>query len=163
MEKRGAKNKILVFSISFLLVIATAFIGSIFTSQSTNTEWYNSIKPSITPPNSIFPVAWTILFFQIALSLAFTWLSATKKQKKKVALFFGINLVLNIIWSLFYFGLKNPLLSFIDITALIISIISLLLLTWKINKRSFYLLIPYLLWVCFAAILNYLSIKVLLL
>lgn len=158
MKKRGTREKILVFVISFLIVFMTAFIGSIFTSRGTNSEWYNSIRPSITPPNFVFPIVWTILFFLIALSLAFAWLSADKKQKKKVAIAFGINFFLNVIWSLFYFGLKNPLLSFIDIIALIISIALLLVLTRKIDKRAFYLLIPYFLWVCFASVLNYLSI-----
>jgi tryptophan-rich sensory protein len=146
--------KILIFC--FLIVFGVAFIGSLFTSQSVNSEWYDSIKPSITSPSFVFPIVWNILFFLIALSLYFVWINS--KEKKKIILLFGFNFVLNILWSVFYFGLRNPLSAFIVIIFLLISIISLILSSRKINKFAFFSLIPYFVWVSFASVLNFLSL-----
>jgi tryptophan-rich sensory protein len=148
--------KVLILSI--LIVYLVAFIGSVFTSQNTNSDWYKQNKPSITPPNYVFPIVWNFLFLLIAFSLALAWISSNKKEKKKVAWIFGINFLLNILWSIFYFSMKNPLLAFFDLTALWISIILVIYITYKINRKSAYLLIPYLLWVTFAGVLNYLTI-----
>ena len=148
--------KILV--ICLVIVYAIAFIGSLFTTSVVSTEWYNSIKPSITPPNYIFPLVWNILFFLIAVSLYLSWMNSKEKQKSKIAWVFGINLFLNVLWSLFFFSMKNPLMAFIDLIFLWISIWMMIFTTWKINRASSYLLIPYLLWVTFAGVLNWLMI-----
>ncbi len=150
--------KIKTFLSSLLIVFLTAALGSIFTSQRVAGEWYESIKPDITPPNYVFPIVWNILFLMIATSLYFAWINASKEQKKKVAFVFGVNLTLNVLWSVFYFGLMNPLAAFIELIFFWISIVVLIFVVSKISKLSAYLLIPYLLWVSFAGILNYLSI-----
>lgn len=154
------KNKInwKVLIICLIIVCVVAFIGSIFTSGAVKSGWYQSIKPSITPPNWVFPVVWTTLFFLIALSLYFNLISANKKQKNDIILVYGINFVLNITWSAFYFGMKNLLISFFEIIVLLVSIIAMIGVSNKISKKAGYLLIPYLLWVGFASVLNYLSI-----
>lgn len=147
-----------VLIVCFVVVYAVAFIGSLFTSSAVNTEWYQSIKPAITPPNYVFPIVWNILFFLIAVSLYLAYTSSNKKQKTKVALVFLVNFILNILWSILYFGAKSPIAAFFEIILLWISIFMMLVVTYKISKKSSYLLIPYLLWVSFAAVLNYLSI-----
>ena len=155
--KKRIDWKIVVFS--FLIVFAVAFIGSLFTSSNTDTEWYNSIKPEITPPNWVFPIVWNILFILIALSLYFAWInSQTKKDKRNIIMAFGINFILNIFWSILYFGLKNPFLAFIEIFFLWVSIVLMTYVVFNINRKAGYLLIPYLLWVSFAVVLNYLSV-----
>jgi tryptophan-rich sensory protein len=141
--------------IAFISVILVAFIGSQFTGPNTSTEWYESIKPSITPPNWVFPIVWNILFFLIALAFYFTLL---KGNKSRVAVVFAINFILNILWSVLYFGLKNPLLAFIEIIVLWFSILYLVIFSFKIDKKAGWFLLPYLIWVSFAAILNVLSI-----
>ena len=141
----------------FIIVYAVAFIGGIFTSPNTNTEWYNSIKPSITPPNYIFPIVWNILFFLIAISLYLVWASK-KVEKRKIIAFFGINFVLNIEWSYIYFSMKNPAYAFFGLILLWVSILGMICISYKADKKATYLLIPYLLWVSFAGILNFLSI-----
>jgi len=138
---------------SLVIVYFVALIGSFFIGN-TNSDWYNTIKPSITPPNWVFPVVWNILFFLIGISFYFVLIS----KNKKAAAFFIANFALNILWVLFYFQLKNPLLAFYEILVLWISIILLFNITWKINKKAFYFLIPYFVWVSFAVLLNYLSI-----
>jgi translocator protein len=157
MKKREINWKYLIICLA--IVYAVALIGSFFTSSKTNTEWYENIKPSITPPNWVFPIVWNILFFLIALSLYFSWINAkTRDIKKRIVMTFGINFILNIFWSALYFGLQKPFYAFIGIFALWFSIISMIYITYKIDKKSSYLLVPYLLWVSFAIILNYLSI-----
>jgi len=99
------------------------------------------------------------LFFLIGLSLYFAWMKAKPIQKKLVAEVFAVNLIFNIVWSILYFGLHNVLYAFIEIFILWISIVWMIIVTWKIDKKAAYLLVPYLLWVSFAIILNYLSIK----
>lgn len=155
MKNKKFNWKVLFFSL--LIVYLVAYIGSIFTSSSTDSLWYQSIKPSITPPNWVFPVVWNILFFLIALSLYISWTKSEKKEKPQIALAFGLNLFLNIIWSLFYFGMRSPKLAFFEIIVLWISIWLMIFSVWKIKKSAAYLLIPYLVWASFAGLLNYLS------
>ena len=147
------KWKVLV--VSLVVTFAVGFVGSLFTSPNTGGSWYNSIKPAITPPNFVFPIVWNILFFLIALSLYFAWTNSKKKDKPKIAWVYGINFLLNILWSVFFFQLKLPLLSFLEVILLWASIFLMILITEKINKISPCLLVPYLIWVAFAGILNF--------
>jgi len=144
-----------VLILSLVIVYFVAFLGSIFTYPTVNSSWYIMIKPPITPPNWIFPIVWNILFFLIAVSLYLAWINAkNKKDKKEVATVFGINLFLNLFWTILFFGFKDHILSLIEAIALLISIMFMMRITSKIKKTSFYLLIPYLLWVSFALVLN---------
>ena len=156
-KKRKIKWGLLV--VCFLVTYSIAFLGSLFTSPVVNTAWYNSIKPVLTPPNIVFPIVWNILFFMISISLYLALTNVkTKEDKLNIWVVFGINFIFNILWSIFYFGLKNPGLAFIEVLFLDCSVIYLILITRKINKISALLLVPYLLWLSFATILNYLSI-----
>ena len=141
-----------VFIACLIAVFAVAGIGSLFTDTG---EWYESIKPSITPPNYVFPIVWSLLFYLIGVSLYYSWLSM---KKEKVMIYYGINFVLNILWSYLYFGMKNPRFAFLEILVLWFSIVFLIGFNWKKARKASYFLIPYLLWVSFAIVLNYLSI-----
>lgn len=146
------KTKLLI--ISFIIVFIVAFAGGRFTDTG---GWYENAKPSITPPDYIFPIVWTALFFLIALSLYFAYSKAKNiKNKRKIMWSFGLNFIFNILWSELFFGLKAPFLAFFDLILLWISIVIMILVSWKINKKASYLLFPYLVWVSFAGILNYL-------
>lgn len=159
MRMRFRKINWKVLIVSLVIVYLVAFVGSLFTSGNTNSEWYDSIRSSITPSNWVFPIVWNILFFLIALSLYFSWINAKKWDvKKKILIVFGINFILNLFWSVLYFGLKNHFYAFIEIFVLWISIISMIYVSYKTDKKAGWLLVPYLLWVSFAIILNYLSI-----
>lgn len=157
MKRSKSKINWKILIISFILVYGIAFLGSLFTTSSVDSSWYLSIKPSITPPNWVFPIAWNILFFLIAVSLYLVILNKNKKSNKKAIIVFGINLILNAFWTLFYFKMQNPLFAFYEIILLWISILLMIIYSYKVNKTSAYLLVPYLLWVSFATILNYLS------
>ncbi|MCX8193745.1 MAG: tryptophan-rich sensory protein [Candidatus Pacearchaeota archaeon] len=155
MKKTRKKKK---FDSKFLLlaivsVFLTAFIGSQFTDTG---EWYESIKPSITPPNYVFPIVWTTLFILIAISFYLALISSKKEyNKKEIIPGYLFNFVLNMAWSFFFFKMKLPVLAFIDLILLWFSTALLIYITQKINKISSWLLAPYLLWLSFAGILNF--------
>jgi translocator protein len=151
------KGHLKVLIISLVIVAIVAFLGSLFTNPATSSQWYKDIRPSITPPNFIFPIAWTILFILIGISLYFAWINSDKKEKGKIALVFGINFVLNILWSILYFGLRNFKLAFVEIIILWISILTMILVVRRIDKKAAWMLVPYLVWVAFASVLNLLT------
>lgn len=136
---------------SLLMCYAAAFIGSFFTFQSIPT-WYASIqKPWFNPPNWVFGPVWTLLYTLMGVSLYLVWM---KHKDKKALYLFGVQLVLNIVWSLIFFGLHNIGLAFIEIVFLWMAIAVTIGSFMKISKTAGLLLIPYLLWVSFAAVLN---------
>jgi translocator protein len=143
---------------SLIAVSTTALVGSFFTSSRVNTDWYQTIKPALTPPNYVFPIVWNILFLMIAFSLYFAWIGSSQEEKSKIKFVFGLNFFLNVMWSFFYFHLMNPLAGFFALMALWLSIVLLMINVARVSKTSMYLLIPYLIWVSFAGILNFLSI-----
>ncbi|MEM4152995.1 MAG: TspO/MBR family protein [Candidatus Pacearchaeota archaeon] len=141
------------FLIAIIFVFFTAFIGSFFTDTG---EWYESVKPSITPPNYVFPIAWTILFVLIAISF-YLAMSSSKKEynKKEIIPGYLFNFLLNMAWSFFFFKLKQPILAFVDLVLLWASTALMIFVTRKVNKAAAWLLVPYLLWLTFAGILNF--------
>lgn len=144
---------------SFLFIFLSAFIGSVFISSQVNSDWYKEISPSITPPNWVFSVVWTILFFLIASSFYFSLTNVKDRVLKlNVKIIFGVNLFLNISWSFLFFYLQEPLFAFFDLILLWVSILIMISVTWRISRLSSWLLVPYSLWVGFAGIINYLII-----
>lgn len=154
-NKRG--KKVLIFIACLIIVYFFALLGSIFTSSETNSAWYQSVKSNLTPPNWVFPIVWNILFLLIAISMFVAWTNSDAKKRRSLIMAYGINLIFNSIWSLLFFGLKNPLAAFFCLIAVWLSIILIMVKFSKI-KKVFWLLLPYLLWVSFAGILNYLAI-----
>jgi len=166
MKKGGIKNLFKKINwnalfLSALAVYATEILGALFTMRGVKSFWYSTVRPSITPPNWVFLVVWNILFFMIFVSL-YLYLKKLKNRRwpSNVELLYSINLVLNFLWSFFYFWIRNPIIAFVDLILLWISIAILICLNWKSNRTSALLLIPYLLWISFAGVLNYLSVFV---
>jgi len=142
--------------ISLALPQLAGLIGSIFT-VSAIPVWYVSLqRPSFSPPNWIFGPVWILLYLLMGISSYLIWQKIEQNKKAKESLWlFWIHLFFNAAWSIIFFGLQNPELAFTNIIIIWIFIVILILKFWKINKWSTYLLIPYLLWVSFASILNY--------
>ena len=143
-----------------LVMVATCLVvGSIsgVVTREAITTWYVTIeKPSFNPPNWIFAPVWTTLYILMGIGAGLVWQQIeTKRQEVKSALvFFFIQLALNALWSLLFFGLKNPLLALIEIVVLLLMIYETFIKFNKLNKFAGYMFIPYLLWVGFATILN---------
>ena len=148
--------------VSLVFCQLAGFIGSFFTTSSVN-SWYLTLnQPAFNPPSWIFAPVWISLYFLMGISLYLIWNKQPKKTENKtknktwkIALWiFAIQLVLNSLWSILFFGLKSPLFAFIEIIFLWIAIALTMFYFKKFSKTSYYLLIPYILWVSFALILN---------
>ncbi|MBW2989513.1 tryptophan-rich sensory protein [Candidatus Woesearchaeota archaeon] len=138
--------------ISVILPFLASAIGGLFTASSVS-SWYVTLsKPSFNPPSWVFGPVWTILYLMMGISLYLVWIN---KYNKKAFIFFGIQLFLNAVWSILFFGLRNPLLALVEIIFLWGFIFITIIYFYRINRMSAYLLLPYILWVSFAAILNY--------
>jgi len=145
---------------SLALCFAAAALGSAFTMTQIST-WYAGLhKPSFSPPNWIFGPVWTILYILMAVAMYLVWNYKAKKKTEADAranglLYFFIQLTFNCLWSIVFFGLHAPLVAFIVIVALWIFIILSMQKFFVVSKTAGQLLIPYLAWVSFAAILNF--------
>jgi tryptophan-rich sensory protein len=141
---------------SILLCLAAGIIGGLITAPAIP-AWYNGLnKPFFNPPPWIFGPVWTLLYILMGIALFLIWDkkgSGTIKQKSLVCFF--IQLFLNAIWSPIFFGLHAPLAAFIVIVFLWIAILMTMTGFRKISKTAFWLLVPYLLWVSFASVLNF--------
>ena len=118
--------------------------------------WYNRIiKPSFQPPNWVFGPVWTILYALMGIAAYLVWEKGWEKREVKTALgIFGIQLILNFFWSFIFFGNKAFGWAFVEILVLWIFIALTIWKFYKISKTAAYLLIPYILWVSFASVLN---------
>lgn len=141
---------------SIILCQLAGIVGSLATIPSIPT-WYASLKkPFFTPPNWIFGPVWTGLYALMGISLFMVWQRrADHPQVKTAFIFFFLQLILNPIWSVAFFGLRLPLLGLIDIILLWIAILLTIQNFFKVSKMAGLLLLPYLLWVSFAALLNF--------
>ena len=136
----------LIFSIGICLLAGG--LGIIFTTSAIPT-WYATLnKPFFSPPNFVFAPVWTTLYILMGISLYLVW------AKGWVPTIFWIQLVLNTVWSIIFFGMRNPLLALVDVAILWLAIILTIKAFNKINKLAANLLYPYLVWVSFASILN---------
>lgn len=118
--------------------------------------WYAHLhKPFFSPPNWVFGPVWTLLYFLMGVSAFLVWQKGLQKKKVKRALgYFLFQLTFNFLWSALFFGLHSPLLGLFDIAALLIFLILTIVSFYKLSRVAEYLLVPYLLWVSFATVLN---------
>jgi len=142
------------FISSVVVCFSAAALGSISTASAV-TGWYLTIhKPSWTPPSWLFGPVWTLLYLLMAISLYLVWSKGvTKKTKTALNLFF-VQLGLNLIWSLLFFGLANFWSAYLEVVALWIFIFLTIKNFRKISSTAAWLMVPYLLWVSFASFLN---------
>ncbi len=140
---------------SVILCQIAGFLGSLFTTPAIPT-WYQTLnKPVFTPPSWVFSPIWISLFVLMGISLYFVWRRTDHPPFKIAFVFFFAQLILNILWSIVFFGLKSPLLGLVDIVALWIAILFTIFHFFKVSKFSGVLLLPYLVWVSFATLLNF--------
>ncbi|MDD4983251.1 MAG: tryptophan-rich sensory protein [Candidatus ainarchaeum sp.] len=140
-------------SFSLILCLFAGYLGSVLNSVSINTWYPTIIKPSFTPASIIFPIVWTILYILMGISL-YIILVKNSVHYKKLLMIFSVQLVLNVLWSFFFFTLKSPLLGLIEIIILDIAVLVNMIYFYKVSKTATYLLSPYFAWIIFATILN---------
>ena len=147
------KNKFISFILFFIITFSASFIGSIAT-KSFKEPWYSQlIKSNYNPPDWVFAPVWTTLYLMMTLAIWFYWNS--KSRDINTIYIYFIHIVFNTTWSIVFFGLHQIFLALIVLVILIILIIILILKFKRVNKVSTFLMIPYLLWSCYALFLNF--------
>jgi tryptophan-rich sensory protein len=150
------KKQITYIVISVTVCLTIGFLSS-FATQSSVNDWYLELnKPSFNPPNWIFAPVWTLLYIMMGIAAGIVWAKGFYHIWVKTALYhFGIQLLFNALWSIIFFGFKNPFGALLVILTLLVLLIFTIKWFKVVSTTAAYLLIPYLLWVCFATALNY--------
>ena len=156
-KKISAKAKnIIGLIVAVVTCELVGIAGSVFTASSVGTWYAGIVKPPFNPPLWVFAPVWTALFLLMGIASFLIWKKGLKKKNVKVALIvFGAQLVLNLAWSLIFFGFHSISLAFAEIIILWIAILATGILFYKISKPAALLLLPYLIWVGFAGYLNF--------
>ena len=141
--------------VSILLPLVAGLIGSYSTVSSVDT-WYAMLtKPAFNPPDWIFAPVWTVLYVLMGAAFYLIWTKGTQKKAVRTAMWvFTLHLIVNCGWSVVFFGLHSLLGGLFTILVLLTFIVILLRLFYPISRVAAYLLMPYLLWVSFATVLN---------
>ena len=147
------KNKFLSFILFFIITFSASIIGGLITI-SFKDPWYSQlVKSNLNPPDWIFAPVWTALYLMMTLAIWFFWHS--KNRNLSTVYLYFIHILFNTTWSIVFFGLHQILLALFVLIGLILMIIILMLRFKRVNIVSYYLMIPYLLWCCFALFLNF--------
>jgi len=141
--------------VSIVICHMAGVFGSAFTTGAIPT-WYAAIKkPGFTPPNWVFAPVWLALYTLMGISLYLVWREHTRNAKHRVALaMFAVQLVLNAVWSAVFFGLHSPLAGLVVIGALLVALVLAAVMFMRVSRPAGLLLVPYVVWVAFAAALN---------
>ena len=147
------KNKFLSFILFFVITFSASFIGGLV-SINLKEPWYSElIKSNYNPPDWIFAPVWTTLYLMMTLAIWFFW--HTKNRDINTVYIYFIHIMINTTWSIIFFGFHQIFLALIVLMILISLIIILIIRFKRVNFVSYYLMIPYLLWCCFALFLNF--------
>ena len=145
------KTKTYVYSIIIALVVGG--LAGLLTMNSM--EVYSGLqKPALSPPSILFPIVWTILYILMGISAAMIFKS-NDLDKNKALKTYAAQLIINFLWSLIFFNLEWYLFAFIWLLLLIIVVVTMIVQFYRINPLAAWLQIPYLIWLLFAAYLNY--------
>ena len=149
-------GSIVKLAVSIGVCLGAGALGSVFTALSVE-SWYRAIdKPAFTPPSWVFGPVWTLLYILMGIALFLVWRQGTDTPGVRTALtVFVIQLALNTLWSLLFFGLRRPLLGLIDIALLWAAILVTMVRFHPLSRTAAWLLAPYLAWVSYATALNF--------
>lgn len=149
--KHALASKIIVM---IVLAELGGVIGATVTFPAIGT-WYAALnKPAFSPPNWIFGPVWIVLYALMGIAAALVW-NSKSKIKQNALLIYGVQLALNVFWSIIFFGMHLPAAAFVEILALWLSIIATIIVFRRISRTAEMLLIPYIIWVTIAMFLNY--------
>ena len=144
------------------LVVAVAVceiagaVGGVFTASSVTTWYLTLAKPAFTPPDWVFGPVWTTLYALMGIAAWLVWRSeAARSVVTRALAICALQLALNVLWSVIFFGLRSPLWAFVEIVLLWFVILLTTVWFFRVSKAAGVLMLPYLLWVTFAAALNF--------
>jgi len=138
-------------------VVLCEVVGSLpgVLTAPTVAEWYPTLtKPAFTPPSWVFGPVWTALFFLLGVALYLVWRDGRGEERRTALRLFAGQFALNVSWTLAFFGQRSPAAGLVVIVALLVGIVATIVAFDRIDRVAALLLVPYLLWVCFAAVLN---------
>lgn len=147
--------KVIKLIVCVLVCLGVSYLGSLLTTPSIPT-WYAGLqKPPFNPPNWIFAPVWLTLFVLMGISAFLVWNKGLGKKNVRIGLgLFVAQLALNLAWSGLFFALHSPLWAFVDIIALWVLIFLTIIWFFRVSRLAGILMIPYILWVSFASVLN---------
>ncbi len=142
-------------STAVVLCVGAGGVGGIATARSVKT-WYPTLKkPPFNPPSGIFGPVWTLLYLMMSVSLWLTWRKKSEDAQIDPALrLFALQLILNVLWSFIFFRLRSPRGAFVEIVILWVAIVLTIRAMAQVSRVAALLMLPYLLWVSFASVLN---------
>jgi tryptophan-rich sensory protein len=140
--------------VAILVCELAGLIGSLFTFASIPTWYASLVKPALNPPSWVFGPVWTTLYAMMGVSVFLVWQRRQAKGADQALTAFALQLVLNALWSVLFFGLRNAGLALIEIVMMWLAIAWTIVLFHRLSKPAAYLLLPYLAWVSFASYLN---------
>ena len=141
--------------VTILICFGAAWLGSRFTAPSIG-GWYATLrKPAWTPPNWVFGPVWSLLYLSMAVAVWLVWRKAGISGERLALELFALQLFLNVAWSAIFFGAHRPGVAFAEIVLLWLMILATIVSFRPVSRAAAWLLVPYLLWVAFAAALNY--------
>jgi len=150
---------LLKFVFAMFLSFIPGILGAIVAPMNTgNNLWYNTLNVSmLTPAGWIFPIVWGVLYFMIGLALYLVIMQNTNRRsnnKTNAYVYFAINLIFNTLWSFAFFGAQMPEVALLILVALIVDVVFMARAFFRVNQASFWLIVPYILWLFFALYLN---------
>jgi translocator protein len=135
-----------------VVAVIVAVFGAVLTDTG---PWYRALKfPAWKPPDWAFGPVWTSIFILCVVAGALAWRDGTDGQRQLIVVLFAVNAVLNILWSALFFWMRRPELALYEVPLLWLSILALIVALWPIHRGASCMLLPYLVWVSTASMLN---------
>jgi len=150
------RSDVLGIAIAVIVCELVGIVGAVFTAPAIPTWYASLVKPSFTPPGWLFGPVWTTLYALMGIAAFIVWRRGLAVAGVKAALLlFVVQLLLNALWSPVFFGVHSPSGGLAIILALWVAIVATIALSAGVSKAAAVLLVPYLLWVSFATVLNF--------
>lgn len=151
------KSKISWISILVIVTAVATVAGVGGYLSSMNRDWYDHLhKPAWQPPDWVFPIAWNTIFFLTIISLVIVWNSVPRTRLTYLIIAVAIiNGLFNVLWSWLFFGNRLILLAVYDAILIFLTVVIIMILTWRVSKQASLLLVPYAVWTLFATFLTW--------
>ena len=154
MQQTDTRRKLIGFAVWMLVVFSAAALGALASIEAG--EFYLQLnRPAWAPPAGVFGPVWTLLYAMMGLAAWLVWREGGWSAQRPALLLFLIQLGFNALWSWLFFAWHRGGLAFAEILLLLALIVATLMLFWRARRSAALLMLPYLLWVSFASILNY--------
>jgi len=147
-------TRVLALIAFLVLCFGAAGIGGAVTAESVRSWYPTLVKPFFNPPNWVFAPVWTLLYALMAVAAWRVWCAAGPRHAALALTAFAVQLVLNVCWSVVFFGLHAIGMALVEIIVLLAAIVTTMRLFWRHDQAAGLLFLPYLAWVSFATVLN---------